>query len=76
MFRKICVIFVAIFVFCSCYTTTPQASTAKKTDTENTTSNVQKPERRRAVQCSGRTKKGTRCKRMTTDQSGRCYQHR
>lgn len=29
----------------------------------------------RSVQCSGITKKGTRCKRMTTNSSGRCYQH-
>lgn len=28
-----------------------------------------------AVQCSGLTKKGNRCKRKTTDSSGRCYQH-
>ncbi len=28
-----------------------------------------------SVQCSGRTKKGTRCKRMTKSPSGRCYQH-
>lgn len=28
-----------------------------------------------SVQCSGRTKKGLRCKRMTTSSSGRCYQH-
>lgn len=28
-----------------------------------------------AVQCSGITKKGNRCKRKTTDPSGRCYQH-
>lgn len=28
-----------------------------------------------SVQCSGTTKAGTRCKRMTTDSSGRCYQH-
>jgi endonuclease G len=28
-----------------------------------------------AVQCSGITKKGKRCKRMTKDPSGRCYQH-
>jgi len=26
-------------------------------------------------QCSGITKAGARCKRMTTDASGRCYQH-
>lgn len=27
------------------------------------------------VQCAGTTKKGNRCKRMTTDPSGYCYQH-
>jgi len=27
------------------------------------------------VQCSGTTKSGNRCKRMTTSSSGRCYQH-
>jgi len=27
------------------------------------------------VQCSGDTKSGSRCKRMTTSSSGRCYQH-
>jgi endonuclease G len=29
----------------------------------------------KSVQCSGRTKSGTRCKRTTTSSSGRCYQH-
>lgn len=28
-----------------------------------------------SVQCSGTTQKNTRCKRMTTNPSGRCYQH-
>jgi hypothetical protein len=28
-----------------------------------------------SVQCSGTTKAGNRCKRMTTASSGRCYQH-
>ena len=27
------------------------------------------------VRCSGRTKKGYRCSRMTTNSSGRCWQH-
>ena len=27
------------------------------------------------LQCSGTTKSGSRCKRMTTSSSGRCYQH-
>jgi hypothetical protein len=28
-----------------------------------------------SVQCSGQTKKGSRCSRMTTNANGRCYQH-
>lgn len=28
-----------------------------------------------SVQCSGKTQKGLRCKRLTTSGSGRCYQH-
>jgi len=28
-----------------------------------------------AVQCSGKTKSGARCKRKTTNSNGRCYQH-
>lgn len=27
------------------------------------------------VQCSGMTKKGTRCKRMTNNSNGKCFQH-
>jgi hypothetical protein len=36
------------------------------------TSSETKSER---VQCSGITKKGTRCKRMVSSENGRCYQH-
>jgi len=32
-------------------------------------------ERASSVQCSGITQKGTRCLRMTTNLSGRCWQH-
>lgn len=32
-------------------------------------------ERSTAVQCSATTKKGTQCSRMTTNLSGRCWQH-
>lgn len=32
-------------------------------------------ERSESVQCSATTKKGTRCKRTTTNLSGRCWQH-
>ncbi len=34
-----------------------------------------KPAGGESVQCSGTTQAGTRCKRMTSDPSGRCYQH-
>src|SRR5690606_17472925 len=33
------------------------------------------PARTTSRQCSGTTKAGARCKRMTTSASGRCYQH-
>jgi len=29
----------------------------------------------KSVLCSAKTKKGTRCSRMTTNANGRCYQH-
>lgn len=41
-------------------------STEVKANTKNKTS---------TVQCSGITKAGSRCKRMTSSPSGRCYQH-
>jgi len=28
------------------------------------------------AQCSGKTADGTRCKRMTSNKSGKCYQHK
>lgn len=40
-------------------------SPIEKQDTDNSTS----------IQCSGITQSGTRCKRKTTDPSGKCYQH-
>ena len=30
----------------------------------------------KTAQCSGKTADGTRCKRMTGDKSGKCYQHK
>jgi endonuclease G len=38
-------------------------------------SNAPEKSRATSVQCSGTTKSGNRCKRMTTSSSGRCYQH-
>ena len=41
------------------------SSPVNKQDTDNSTS----------IQCSGITQAGTRCKRKTSDPSGKCYQH-
>ena len=38
-------------------------------------SNETKKSNSTSVQCSGTTKSGSRCKRMTTSSSGRCHQH-
>lgn len=48
--------------------------TALKTAKKKT--EVQESSSGQAVQCKGLTKKGTRCKRMTTDPSGYCWQHK
>jgi hypothetical protein len=32
--------------------------------------------RDKTVQCKGKTADGTRCKRMTADKGGKCYQHK
>ncbi|MDC8001791.1 hypothetical protein POV26_12150 [Aequorivita todarodis] len=42
-----------------------QGTTPQETSSHKTT----------ASQCTGKTKAGNRCKRMTKDASGRCYQH-
>ena len=39
------------------------------------TTKVHSPTKSYSVQCSGKTKKRLRCKRMTTASNGRCYQH-
>lgn len=36
---------------------------------------IDNSKRATAVQCSGTTQKGNRCKRRTKNTSGRCYQH-
>lgn len=38
-------------------------------------SNEAQGQMNRAVQCSGYTQKGTRCKRMTKNKNGYCFQH-
>jgi hypothetical protein len=37
---------------------------------------AKRPGRRKAVQCSGVTRRGERCRRKTLDSTGLCYQHR
>ena len=57
-----------------CYQHTNQASASSVVPSSSAT-----PSRSSSigirVQCSGITKKGARCKRMTSDPSGYCYQH-
>ena len=48
----------------SCWNWSVHKQTRNKTTTNSTT-----------VQCSGITKKGLRCRSMTKDPSGKCYQH-
>ncbi|MEN3323689.1 hypothetical protein VP395_08115 [Mariniflexile soesokkakense] len=42
---------------------------------KSTTKTTSKDAAKSSVQCSGKTKAGARCKRITKDSSGRCYQH-
>ena len=50
---------------------------SSKQNTTNISSQNSSSENRssESVQCSGTTKKGTRCKRMVKSANGRCYQH-
>ena len=47
----------------------------KKANTEVEPKSTPTPKASGSVQCSGTTKAGARCKRKTTAQNGRCYQH-
>jgi endonuclease G len=51
---------------------TPQQST---TNTNTQTAPAKSTTKSTSVQCSGTTKAGSRCKNMTTNSNGRCYQH-
>jgi hypothetical protein len=49
---------------------------ATSTNSESTDSRMTVPPRRAiSVQCSAKTKSGTRCKRMTKSPNGLCWQH-
>lgn len=47
-------------------------SKRKKTKKHRSSTSTKKSS---SVRCSGRTRKGSRCKRKTRSSSGRCYQH-
>jgi hypothetical protein len=47
-----------------------EPSNPTKTDTKTS------PAKTTSTQCTGITKSGKRCSRMTTDPSGKCYQHK
>ena len=55
--------------YCSAAATKKTTPTYKPRTTNKSSSNC------RTVQCSGRTKKGSRCKNKTTKCSGRCHLH-
>ncbi|MDR6969007.1 hypothetical protein J2X31_003033 [Flavobacterium arsenatis] len=57
-----------------CKPGTISSKTSLTEGSENTTTETQSKSSA-SVQCSGKTKKGARCKRMTTNGNGRCYQH-
>ena len=70
---------------CDVYKTTSTTkpnptSTTTKTSTTTTTNSTARPSstptaQRSATQCTGYTKKGTRCRNMTTNPNGRCHLH-
>lgn len=57
-----------------CYLHEGQISN-KSNETITTTPRTETKSRSSSVQCSGTTKKGARCKNITTNASGRCYLH-
>jgi hypothetical protein len=52
--------------------TSSSSSSSSTTSSQNLSSTT---ESTTSVQCSGTTKEGKRCKRMTTNSNGRCWQH-
>jgi len=63
----------------ACKVCKPTANNTKASATNNplktSNSTTTTTKRSYAVQCSGKTKAGARCKRKTKNASGRCYQH-
>ncbi|UOB19349.1 hypothetical protein [Abyssalbus ytuae] len=62
-----------------CLVCKPAQNTKDDTSSNITSSSRKTPsagsKRSTAVQCTGKTKSGVRCKRKTTNSNGRCYQH-
>jgi len=61
-----------------CYLHEGQQINQTKTESQQTNTKTQPTKtetRSTSVQCSGTTKAGSRCKRMTLSSNGRCYQH-
>ena len=56
-------------------TNTRQGASERKTPSKPEQSPHKVNSNKAAVQCSGKTKSGTRCKRSTSSASGKCYQH-
>jgi hypothetical protein len=53
----------------------PSDPTQTKTKSSSNTTTSSKQKEVKSRQCTATTKAGTRCKRMTTSASGKCYQH-
>lgn len=56
-------------------TNSTNTSALTPTKEKKVTTPATKPRSTYAVQCSGKTQSGRRCKRKTKNASGRCYQH-
>lgn len=61
----------------ACKVCKPNSGAKLKPEAKNSTvkQEISSKQGSASVQCSGTTKKGPRCKRMTTSSNGRCYQH-
>jgi len=63
---------------CSVCKPITKTSAKKKANTNSNTKSLtinKRTQKSVATQCTGKTKSGARCKRMTKNANGRCYQH-
>ena len=58
-----------------CYLHEGQQENKSNSNQKQTQTQTKSKTRTTSVQCSGTTKSGSRCKRMTLSPNGRCYQH-